>query len=125
MFTNNPFAALSTMLPASAMQTYVVLMVLAVVLGTLFDITHKGSARYFFDSWRRSKAKGSQAVGGSDLVSIAIKTGVVDVLTSGEFCSRRRRLAHLLTMYGFVLYVATTVLMIFRYASPGAATHTG
>jgi len=57
MFTNNPFAALSTMLPASAMQAYVVLMVLAVVLGTLFDITHKGSARYFFDNWRRSRAK--------------------------------------------------------------------
>jgi len=122
MFTNNPFAALSGMLPASVMQAYVVLMVVAVIAGTLFDITHKGSARYFFDNWRKSKGRGTKEVGGGELASIAIRTGVVDVLTSGEFCNPRRRLAHLLTMYGFVLYVATTVLMIFRYASPGAAT---
>src|SRR5678815_589362 len=125
MFTNNPFAALSSMVPASVMQAYVVLMVVAVIAGTLFDITHKGSARYFFDNWRKSKGRGTKEVGGGELASIAIRTGVVDVLTSGEFCNPRRRLAHLLTMYGFVLYVATTVLMIFRYASPGAATHTG
>ena len=122
MFTNNPFAALSSMVPASVMQAYVVLMVVAVIAGTLFDITHKGSARYFFDNWRKSKGRGTKEVGGGELASIAIRTGVVDVLTSGEFCNPRRRLAHLLTMYGFVLYVATTVLMIFRYASPGAAT---
>ena len=103
MFTNNPFAALSATLPASVIQTYVVLMVVAVFAGTLFDIMHKGSARYFFDNWRRSKAKGPRGVGGGDLLSIAVKTGVVDVLTSGEFCSARRRLAHLLTLYGFVI----------------------
>ena len=118
MFTNNPFAALSSTLPASAMQIYVVLMVLAVVLGTLFDITHKGSARYFFDNWRSSKRKGAKKVPGSELVSIAVKTGVVDVLASGEFCNARRRLAHLLTMYGFIVYVVTTALLVFRYATP-------
>jgi hypothetical protein len=118
MFTRNPFAALGSMMPPSAMQTYVVLMVVAVVLGTLFDIMHKGSARYFFDNWRRSKAKGPRAVSGGDMVSIAIKTGVVDVLASGEFCNARRRLAHLLTMYGFILYVVTTALLVFRYATP-------
>ena len=30
---------------------------------------------------------------------------VVEGLTSGEFCNTRRRVAHLLTMYGFLLYV--------------------
>ena len=44
------------------------------------------------------------------MVSLAIKTGLVDVLASGEFCSARRRIAHLLTMYGFVIYVITTAL---------------
>ena len=122
MFTNNPFAALSSTLPASVMQAYVVLMVVAVFAGTLFDITHKGSARYFFDNWRRSKASGARGVGGGDMMSIAIRTGVVDVLASGEFCSARRRIAHLLTMYGFVIYVITTALMVFKYASPAAAT---
>ena len=51
MFSQNPFAELTVGLPANAMQIYVVLMVLAVFLGTLFDIIHKGSAKYFFDNW--------------------------------------------------------------------------
>ena len=122
MFTNNPFAALSSSLPAGVMQAYVVLMVVAVVAGTLFDIVHKGSARYFFDHYRRSKGKGAKNVSGGELVSIAVKTGVVDVLTSGEFCNARRRIAHLLTMYGFVIYVVTTALMVFKFATPAAPT---
>ena len=122
MFTSNPFAALTEVLPASVMQVYVVLMVLAVVAGTLFDIIHKGSAKYFFESWRSSKRKGPQAIGGAEMASLAIKTGLVDVLASGEFCGVRRRVAHLLTMYGFVIYVVTTVLMVFRYSTPAIAT---
>ena len=57
MFTNNPFAALSASIPPAVMQIYVVLMVVAVVAGTLFDIMHKGSAKYFFENWRRSKGQ--------------------------------------------------------------------
>lgn len=122
MFTINPFAALSNVLPANAMQTYVVLMVLAVFVGTVYDIIHKGSAKYFFENWRRSKAKGVKAVEGGELVSIAVKTAVVDVMTSGEFCNQRRRVAHLLTMYGFILYIVTTAIMIFGYPTPATPT---
>jgi hypothetical protein len=122
MFTSNPFAALSMSIPPAVMQTYVVLMIVLVAAGTLFDILHKGSAKYFFENWRKSKNKGSQQVGGGKMVSLAIKTGLVDVLTSGEFCSARRRVAHLLTMYGFVIYVITTAVMVFGY--PTSATPT-
>ena len=45
-----------------------------------------------------------------------------EVLTSAEFGLGRRRVAHLLTMYGFLLYLATTVVMVFCY--PTAATPT-
>ena len=118
MFTNNPFAALSDFLPSFVMQVYIVLMMLAVVGGTLFDVVHKGSAKYFFDNWRKSKSKGSQQLSGGELVSIAVKTAVVDVLASGEFCNAGRRVAHLLTMYGFLLYVISTVVMVFAYPTP-------
>lgn len=122
MFAINPFAAFSELVPPSIMQGYVLLMIAAVVLGTLFDILHKGSAKYFFDNWRQSKSREVQPVGGGELVGLAVKTVVVDVLASGEFCNVRRRIAHLLTMYGFVIHVATTVLMVFCY--PTAATPT-
>ncbi len=121
MFTSNPFAGLTTSISPTMMQTYVIVMVLLVVAGTLFDIIHKGSAKYFFLNMRNSKAKAKKEVGGGELVSIAVQTAVVDVLASGEFCNMRRRIAHLLTMYGFLLYVGTTVLMVFFYPTPASA----
>ncbi len=118
MFASNPFAELSASIPPAVMQAYVVVMIVMVVAGTLFDVVQKGSARYFFENWRRSKAKGAKPLGGGELVSIAVKTGVVDVLTSGEFCNPRRRVAHLLGMYGFVIYVVATAILIFGYPTP-------
>ena len=121
MFTNNAFASAAQSLPAGFLQWFLAVMVVAVVVGVLLDMAHKGSAQYFFANMRKSKGKGRQ-VGGGELASIAVQTAVVDVLASGEFCNPRRRLAHLLTMYGFVLYVATTAILVFRYSAPGAAT---
>ena len=122
MFTNNPFAALTDILPASFMQVYVILMLVAVVAGTLFDIVHKGSARYFFNNWRKSNSKGAKQIGGGEWVSLAVQTGLVDVLASGEFCNARRRVAHLLTMYGFLIYIITTAIMVFGYPTPATPT---
>jgi hypothetical protein len=123
MFTSNPFAELSASVAPALMQTYVVIMIALVVAGTLFDVVHKGSAKYFFENWRNSKAKkGPKQVGGGELVGIAIQTVAVDVLTSGEFCNPRRRLAHLLTMYGFVFYAVTTAVMVFVYPTPATPT---
>jgi hypothetical protein len=118
MFTSNPFAEISASIPPAVMQAYVVLMILLVAAGTLFDVVHKRSAKYFFDSWRRSQGKGAKQLGGGELLSIATRTAVVDVLASGEFCNTRRRIAHLLGMYGFVIYVVATALLIFRYPTP-------
>ena len=117
MFTTNPFAALSASLSPAVMQAYVIVMIVLVLAGTLIDVVHKGSARYFFENWRKSSRRSKQPVGGGELVSIAVKTAVVDVLASGEFCNTRRRIAHLLGMYGFVLYVVATVVMVFNASS--------
>ena len=114
MFAINPFAALSASIPPGVMQTYVVVMAVLVAAGTLFDIVHKGSARYFFDNWRHSRGKSRKQVSGAELAAIGVKTAVVDVLASGEFCSTKRRIAHLLTMYGFILHVVSTVVMVFN-----------
>ena len=117
MFTSNPFAELSASISPAVMQAYVVIMILLVVAGTLIDVVHKGSAKYFFDNWRKSKSKSAKQIGGGELVSIAVQTAVVDVVASGEFCNPYRRIAHLLGMYGFVLYVIATVVMVFDAAA--------
>lgn len=121
MLAINPFAALSASIPPAVMQAFVVLMMLLVAAGTLFDIVHKGSAKYFFMNWRRSR--GSRQLGGGELMSIAGKTAVVDVLASGEFCNTKRRIAHLLTMYGFVLHVVSTVVMVFNAQADAVWAH--
>jgi hypothetical protein len=41
---------------------------------------------------------------------------------SGEFCNARRRIAHLLGMYGFVIYVVATAIMVFVYPTPATPT---
>src|SRR5271156_6780303 len=102
MLTSNPFAGLSATAAPIVMQTYVVIMIVLVAGGTVFDVIHKGSAKYFFDNWRKANKKGTQDVGGGQMAALAIQTIAVEGLTSGEFCSTRRRLAHLLTMYGFL-----------------------
>ena len=122
MFTTNPFAELSASVSPAIMQTYVVIMAILVVAGTLFDVIHKKSAQYFFENMRASKAKASKPVGGGEKIAIAVQTAVVDVAASGEFCNARRRVAHLLGMYGFIIYVITTAIMVFAYPTPATPT---
>jgi hypothetical protein len=122
MFISNPFAALSASVPPAVMQTYVIIMAFLVVVGTLFDIIHKKSATYFFDNWRNSKDQARRQVGGGEIASLAVRSAVVDVLASGEFCNVKRRLAHLLGMYGFVFYVMATIAMVFCYPTPATPT---
>ena len=104
------------------MQTYIVAMIVLVAGGTLIDTMHKKSGRYFFDHWRNARNKGTRQVGGGEMASLAIQTAAVEVLTSSEFCGVRRRIAHLLTMYGFLLYVVTTAIMVFAYPTPATPT---
>ncbi len=115
MFTSNPFAELSAWLPPTIMQGYVVVMILLVAAGTIFDVIHKKSARYFSENMARSKASATREVGGGEKLGIAVKTAMVDVATSGEFCNPKRRIAHLLTMYGFLAFAITTAILVFQY----------
>ena len=113
MLTTNPFVELPGYVPALALQVYVILMIVLVVAGTLVDIVHKKSARYFFEAAENARQARSRDVDSGEKSGIAMKTLVHDVLASGEFCNPRRRMAHLLTMYGFLAYVITTVIMVF------------
>lgn len=46
-------------------------------------------------------------------MGLAVSTVASEVLTSSEFCNPTRRMSHLLTMYGFIIFVVTTAMMIF------------
>jgi hypothetical protein len=115
MFTSNPFADLAVFLPPVVMQVYIVLMIFAVAFGTLFDMLHKNSARFFLRQWKKSKAAAKRPLGVVDTASLAARTVAVEVATSGEFRNPKRRISHLLMFYGFLTYLVTTVVMVFGY----------
>lgn len=110
------------MIPLSAIQVFVGLMILLVVGGTLYDVMHKRSAKYFFDNMKKSERGRTRRLSSGDKASLAAQTVMSEVLTSSEFCNPNRRLAHLLTMYGFIFYVGSTVALVFWYSTRGSAT---
>lgn len=115
MLTSNPFVELAIFLPPVVMQVYIVLMVAAVALGTLFDVWHKRSGEFFARQWKKSQAAATTRLGAADTASLAVRTLLNEVATSGEFCKPMRRISHLLMSYGFVTYLITTVVMVFCF----------
>ncbi len=124
MFSINPFAELSTVISPSIIQAYIILMFIMVVGGTILDMLHKKSAKYFFENAEKAKKNAKRTLGSGEKASLAVATVANEVLTSGEFKSTRRRISHLLTMYGFIIFVATTVWLIFGYIAPVEAAPT-
>ena len=119
MLTNNPFAEISAFISPEVMQGYVVLMILLVIGGTVFDMMHKQSAKYFFETSRQAQKDAKHEISGGDKAGLALKTVANEVLTSSEFCNKQRRISHLMTMYGFIFFAVTTALLIFKYTGPG------
>ena len=55
MFTNNPFAELSLVLPTVIMQYFVIAMILMVIISTALDMIHKKNVIYFFRNAKKAK----------------------------------------------------------------------
>ena len=115
MFASNPIADLATIIPLDVIQGYVILMFILVVGGTIFDMIHKKSAKYFFAKAKAAEASRTRELGAGDKIGIAVSTVAVDVVTSGEFCNPRRRISHLFTMYGFITFLVSTIALVFAY----------
>ncbi len=124
MLLTNPFLELSAVISPGVMQGYIILMVLLVIGGTILDMMHKKSAQYFFENAKKAKKSATRTVGVGEQASIAVAVVLNEVLTSGEFENTRRRISHLLIMYGFVIFAATTAIMIFGYSAPETVTPT-
>ncbi len=122
MFASNPFATLTEVISPAMMQGYIVVMILFVMGGTILDMLHKKSAKYFFENAKKAQKSAKRKVSGGEKAVIAASVLANEVLTAGEFSNPRRRISHLLMMYGFILFVVTTALLIFCYTEPGTTT---
>ena len=122
MITNNPFAILAETIPAIAMQTFVIVMGLLVILGTVVDIIHKKNVKYFFENARKAKKSAKKKLTASEKTTVIIKTIASDIATTSELGAGKRRAAHLLGMYGTIFFWIGSIVMIFCYSSPSSNT---
>ncbi len=122
MIFNNPFSILSETVPTVAMQVFVILMGLLTVLGTLLDIIHKKNVKYFFENAKKAKQSAKKILTAQEKTSVVFKTVVIDIATTSELGAGKRRAAHLLGMYGTILFWVASVVMIFCYAEASSNT---
>ena len=106
MLTINPFSVLSGVMPSVAMQVFVILMIILVIAGTVLDMIHKKNVKYFFENAKKAKESATRDVGTGEKATIILKTVASDILTSSEFCTLQRRSAHLLGMYGTIIFLS-------------------
>ena len=122
MFLINPFAILAENVPAVLMQSFVIVMAVLVVVGTLLDIIHKKNVKYFFENAKKAKLAAKKTLSSSEKISVISKTIVSDIATTSELGAGKRRAAHLLGMYGTILFWIGSVIMIFCYSNPNSTT---
>jgi len=122
MITTNPFSELAEFVPSIAMQVYVVSMMILVILGTLFDIIHKKNVKYFFENAKKAKKQATKTLSAGEKASIVLKTVTSEVLTTSELGAGQRRIAHLLGMYGTIIFWVTSVVLIFCYSTSNVVT---
>ena len=112
MFEINPFAELSTTVSVEVMQGFVTIMTPWLQAEHYLILSIKAALNTFSTLVSRKKSR-QREPGLNETVATIAKTTAHDVLTQGEFCSFKRRLAHLLSMWGFVAYAVATSVMVF------------
>ena len=122
MISSNPFALLAETIPPVFMQWFIIFMAALVIGGTLMDIIHKKNVKYFFENAKKAKLSAKKKLTSGEKISVISKTIISDIATTSELGTGKRRAAHLLGMYGTILFWLGSVIMVFCYSSPASET---
>ena len=122
MLLNNPFLTLGETISPIFMQWFVIVMIIFVIAGTLLDIIHKKNVKYFFENAKKAKLSAIKTLSTGEKISVISKTIVTDIATTSELGAGKRRAAHLLGMYGTILFWLASVILIFCYSKPSSET---
>ena len=115
MLTNNPFAELALIFPAVMMQYFVIAMILLIIISTGLDMMHKKNVIYFFRNAKKAKKSAKKDLSVGKKTAVILKTVAHDIATTSELGMGKRRLAHVLGMYGTLLFWIASVILIFKY----------
>ena len=122
MFYNNPFSGLSEIVSPIAIQAFAILMIGLVIVGTLIDIIHKKNVKYFFNNAKKAKKNAKIELTTTQRTSVILKTVAHDIATTAELGRGKRRVAHVLGMYGTIIFWVTSALLIFSFPTAGSST---
>ena len=119
MLNNNPFSLLAEIISPFAMQGFIIAMVLLIAAGTIIQMIHHKNLTYFFNNAKKAKLAATKELGIGEKTSIIAKTTVVDIGTTSELGFGKRRLAHVLGMYGTILFWISSAVLVFCYTGVG------
>ncbi len=122
MVLTNPFTILAETIPPVFMQWFVIAMAILVVTGTLLDIIHKKNVKYFFENAKKAKLSAKKTLSSVEKISVISKAIAKDIATTSELGAGKRRAAHLLGMYGTILFWIGSAIMIFCYSAQSSET---
>ena len=117
MLTINPFADLALIIPVAIMQYFVVAMILLILIGTGLDMLHKKNVIYFFRNALKAKKSAKTELSAGKKTAVILKTVAHDIATTSELGMGKRRIAHVLGMYGTILFWIGSVVLIFKYSN--------
>ena len=122
MFEINPFSLLSDVVPTVMMQGFIIAMVLLIAFGTIIQMIHHKNLTYFFNNAKKAKLQATREVGAVEKAKILAKTTVYDIGTTSELGFGKRRLAHVLGMYGTIIFWISSAILVFCYTGADKST---
>ena len=115
MLETNPFSILSETVPALVMQGFIISMIILIALGTIIQMIHHKNITYFFNNAKKAKLQATREVSAGEKVKILAKTAVYDIGTTAELGFGKRRLSHVLGMYGTIIFWVSSAVLVFCY----------
>ena len=124
MLETNPFSLLSEVVPTVVMQGFIIAMVLLIAFGTIIQMIHHKNLTYFFNNAKKAKLQATREVGAAEKAKIIAKTTVYDIGTTSELGFGKRRLAHVLGMYGTIIFWIASAMLVFCYTGADKTSST-
>ena len=124
MMSINPYAMLAETISPLVIQGFILAMLVLIIIGTVVQMIHHKNVTYFFNNAKKAKLAAERELGIGEKTSVILKTVVHDIATTAELGAGKRRIAHVMGMYGTILFWVASVVLVFGYTGTGASTST-
>ena len=124
MMSINPYAMLAETISPLAIQGFILAMLALIVIGTVVQMIHHKNVTYFFNNAKKAKLAAERELGVGEKTSVILKTVVHDIATTAELGAGKRRIAHVMGMYGTILFWVASVVLVFGYTGTGTSVST-